>query len=113
MFYGQGAGKLPTASAVVSDVVDAVKHLGTNIISVWSTKKLELANIKEAENRFFVRLPKTDKQQVEAEFGKVQYVETPEIKDETAFLTGKMKEKDFDAKIAQFENVHSTIRAEL
>ena len=26
MFYGKGAGKLPTASAVVADVVDAVKH---------------------------------------------------------------------------------------
>ena len=36
MFYGSGAGKLPTASAVVSDVVDAAKHIGTNIMTIWS-----------------------------------------------------------------------------
>lgn len=31
MFYGRGAGKLPTASAVVSDVVDEVKHMGKTL----------------------------------------------------------------------------------
>lgn len=35
MFYGRGAGKLPTANAVVADVVDAVKHKRTNIIINW------------------------------------------------------------------------------
>ena len=38
MFYGSGAGKLPTASAVVSDVVDAAKHIGTNIMTIWIVK---------------------------------------------------------------------------
>ena len=31
MFYGRGAGKLPTASAVVSDVIECVKNQGRNI----------------------------------------------------------------------------------
>ena len=53
MFYGSGAGKLPTASAVVSDIVDAVKHLNTNIMSFWSSKKLELTDIKLSEKKFF------------------------------------------------------------
>ena len=35
MFYGSGAGKLPTASAVVADVVDAAKHLNRNIMTMW------------------------------------------------------------------------------
>jgi homoserine dehydrogenase len=35
MFYGRGAGKLPTANAVVADVVDAVKHKNVNIIIKW------------------------------------------------------------------------------
>ena len=38
MFYGSGAGKLPTASAVVADVVDAAKHLNRNIMMNWSSK---------------------------------------------------------------------------
>ena len=42
MFYGKGAGKLPTASAVVADVVDAVKHQGTNIMTIWEQDKVEL-----------------------------------------------------------------------
>ncbi|MGN0481578.1 MAG: homoserine dehydrogenase [Lachnospiraceae bacterium] len=55
MFFGAGAGKLPTASAVVSDVVDCVKHMGTNVMSIWSTEKLTLGDINEATNKFFIR----------------------------------------------------------
>ena len=51
MFVGAGAGKLPTASAVVSDVVDAVKHLGRNIMTNWSSKKLELTHIDKSEKQ--------------------------------------------------------------
>ncbi len=35
MFYGRGAGKLPTANAVVADVVDAIKHKRVNVIINW------------------------------------------------------------------------------
>ena len=35
MFYGRGAGKLPTASAVVADVIDAAKHLGKRKYLGW------------------------------------------------------------------------------
>ncbi|MBO5458983.1 MAG: homoserine dehydrogenase, partial [Lachnospira sp.] len=36
MFFGAGAGKLPTASAVVADIVDCVKHKGKNVMTLWS-----------------------------------------------------------------------------
>ncbi|MBQ9737751.1 MAG: homoserine dehydrogenase, partial [Clostridia bacterium] len=35
MFYGRGAGKLPTANAVVADVVDAIKHKNVNVLIKW------------------------------------------------------------------------------
>ena len=35
MFYGSGAGKLPTASAVAGDMVDAARHLGKIITLFW------------------------------------------------------------------------------
>lgn len=35
MFYGRGAGKLPTANAVVADVVDAIKHKNVNVHIKW------------------------------------------------------------------------------
>ena len=41
MFYGRGAGKLPTANAVVADVVDAIKHQNVNIIIKWDEHKDE------------------------------------------------------------------------
>lgn len=48
MFYGSGAGKLPTASAVVADVVDMVKHQNTNIYIDWKSEKIELLEIGRA-----------------------------------------------------------------
>ena len=69
MFYGSGAGKLPTASAVVADVVDMVKHQHTNIFIDWKPEKVELLDYKESENRFFVRTD-SPKAEVEAVFGK-------------------------------------------
>ena len=41
MFYGSGAGKLPTASAVVADLVEMAKNVDKNIPVEWSSKKLD------------------------------------------------------------------------
>ena len=60
MFYGSGAGKLPTASAVVADVVEMAKNVDKNIPVEWSSKKLELVDYRSAENRFFVRVSGRD-----------------------------------------------------
>lgn len=107
MFYGSGAGKLPTASAVVADVVDMVKHQHTNIFIDWKPEKVELLDYKENENRFFVRTDSA-KTEVEAVFGKVAYVEG--VADgEYAFTTDLMKEGDFQDK-AQKINVLNRIR---
>ena len=56
MFYGSGAGKLPTASAVVGDVVDCAKHLHENVMTSWSSEKLDLMDIKEVVHPFLVRV---------------------------------------------------------
>ena len=56
MFYGSGAGKLPTASAVVADVVDEAKHLNRNIMTMWKSEKLELQPIADTSKRYFVRI---------------------------------------------------------
>ncbi len=39
MFYGRGAGRLPTASAVVADVIDAVKHRKAPKTAAWAAHK--------------------------------------------------------------------------
>ena len=56
MFYGSGAGILPTASAVVADVVDAAKHMNPFHLPGWSSEKLEMIDVSQVESRFFVRM---------------------------------------------------------
>ena len=66
MFYGSGAGKLPTASAVVADVVDMTKHQNTNIYIDWKPEKLTLVSYDDSVNSFFVRTD-SPKSEVEAD----------------------------------------------
>ncbi len=95
MFYGSGAGSLPTASAVVSDVVEEAKTLGKHISIPWKPEKVELSDRGEFTCRFFVRA-KAAKAEVEAAFGSVEYVDAA-VDGETAFLTGVMTETAFEA----------------
>lgn len=108
MFYGSGAGKLPTASAVVADIVDIAKHLHKNILMSWSSKKMNLVDKGRSESRFFVRSTE-DKEKVESLFGEVEFVNVPEISGEVGFLTGNMSEEDFEKK-ADGLNVIQRIR---
>ena len=109
MFYGSGAGKLPTASAVVADIVDIAKHLNRNILIEWSSKKLELVDYKKAENIFFVRTT-ADKAKIGSVFGNVEFVEVEGITGEIGFVTTSMKEDIFATKAAELGNVLSVIR---
>ena len=112
MFYGKGAGKLPTASAVVSDVVDAVKHRGVNVMTLWSAKKQQLGDNAELESAFFVRVPKSQSEKAKELFAIVNEIEVQELPAEYAFITAAMPERVFEEKAAQL-SVISRIRAEL
>ncbi len=97
MFYGSGAGKLPTASAVVADIVDIAKHLNKHILISWSSKKMDLVDSKKAESRFFVRSSKGE-EEIQNVFGDVEFIKAEGISGETGFLTGKMTEETFAKK---------------
>ena len=112
MFYGSGAGKLPTASAVVSDVVDATKHNGINIMQLWSSKKLELADTGSLKNQFFVRVKESDREKAEKLFGFREIAKLGDKPEEFAFVTDEISEKEFAEKAAQLD-VIAFIRAEL
>lgn len=95
MFYGKGAGKLPTASAVVADVVDAAKHEGTNIMTIWDKEKIVLGDKKDYVCSFFVRTTST-KAEIEQAFGDVKYISADGVADELAFITDDMSEESFE-----------------
>ena len=112
MFYGRGAGKLPTASAVVSDVVDEVKHMGTHIMTEWRTEKLNLADYEQYVSRFFVRVkgePEEGAAQIRALFGNVEFCQAEDVTGEYAFITEPMKTGDFDGRKGQLEGFISRI----
>lgn len=109
MFYGKGAGKEATASAVVSDVVDAVKHMNINVMTIWEDEKQEVAPMDEMKNRFFVRIGASEKAKAEDLFEEVTPVDGG-IADEFGFLTGTMTEKEFNETISQFDTFITRIR---
>lgn len=107
MFYGRGAGKLPTASAVVADVVDAVKHQGTNIMTIWDEEKITLGDMNNFQCKFFVRVKDTNtKADIENAFGKVEYVEVEDVNGEFAFITDVISEGSFNEKIKSLELIN-------
>ncbi len=107
MFYGSGAGKLPTASAVVADVVDAARHLHTNVMTIWDSKKLQLEDKADAKRRFFVRI-KGDAEEMlpdlEESFGDLQIVHAYGLEDEFGFVTEVMMEGDYETRAKIYED---------
>lgn len=95
MFYGKGAGKLPTASAVVADVIDAAKHEGSNIMTIWDEEKVVLGDRKDYVCSFFVRA-NASVDDIGKVFGDVSYVSVEGVSGETAFVTGEMSEAHFE-----------------
>ncbi len=108
MFYGSGAGKLPTASAVVADVVDIVRHKNVSITMQWSAEKAELADVRLLSNRYFVRTTDS-KERIEEAFGTVEYVNAEGVPDEIAFVTEEMDGCAFEARITQLAEVRQRI----
>ena len=115
MFYGSGAGKLPTACAVVADVVDAAKHIDKHIYTFWSEDELKLTGIEDSERSFFVRVS-GDKaalsDKIEGQFGAVTYIEADGVTGEFGFVTPLVAEKSFDEKIKNIPGVLGRIRLE-
>lgn len=114
MFYGQGAGKLATASAVVSDIMDASKHVNVNINTLWDLEKLDLVPMAEATSKFFVRVKgtKSDMEgKVRDAFGSVTPVREL-YDDEYAFVTEIITEATYEAGANTLGNVINKIRME-
>ncbi len=104
MFYGRGAGKLPTASAIVADIIDAVKMKGTSISQTWEDSKDNsfIADYKDDVVSFYVRTSGVSNETVSKVFGTVEYLSREgQPAAESAFITPAMKERDFDAKLKE------------
>ena len=103
MFYGRGAGKLPTASAVLGDVIDCAKHHSTILSQMWedSADNSFIADYKDDTVAMYVRVKGADKADITKLFGDVEFItRDAQPADELAFITPAQKEKETDEKLA-------------
>ena len=112
MFYGSGAGKLPTASAVVADVIEAAKYPRQSMMTVWSEEKMVLEDKSERENRFFVRIKGTEtlKEELEQTFGEITVIKPEGVEGEFGFVTSVMKEGDFERGAEKYPQIRKMLR---
>ena len=100
VFYGKGAGKLPTASAVVSDIISAVKHANTSKSLTWSDSAQDfIKDFGDFKCASYIRLSaknvEVTKAVIKALFGEVTYLSRKnQPENELAFITGVLTEKD-------------------
>lgn len=118
MFYGSGAGKLPTASAVIADIMEAVENADHNVALGWSSERLAIADQKTSVHRYFIRVEGTGaelEQAAAAAFGGAEVVKLDSLQDEFALVTGEMSEAQYAECAAAFEKtakIRQRIRAE-
>lgn len=107
MFYGSGAGKLPTASAVVADVVEITKNPGRTVFNGWADEKLELSENTGAENQYFVRFGEEGKAVTDQALNAFGTEEITVLRHEPgfAFLTAKMTRAAYNEKAAAFPQI--------
>ena len=117
VFYGRGAGKMPTASAVVADMIDISKANCTSKSLSWSDSDgHNVADYKTDPLQFYIRASLLDHAQttVSDVMGGVTFLSRPEQpEDEIAFVTGQMTEKELESKLEVLGNlikVQSMIR---
>ena len=118
VFYGKGAGKLPTASAVVADILDCARHMTERKDFGWeSGTDNYVVDYTELETALYVRAETSDKEKSEKDivlvFGKAEILEragAPE--NEIAFVTPWASEKELEAKLKTVSslNILSKIR---
>lgn len=110
MYYGKGAGKLPTASAVIADVVECARNYGSHIEIFWEDDNAQVLDYEEAENRFFVRTAAEDAVLVNELFGHVNEISLEEYPEEFGFITQSMTEKEAKEKFEKLPGLVTRIR---
>lgn len=111
VFYGKGAGKLPTASAVVADVIDCAKHAKRKKIFGWEDSKPGyIYDYREMENALYIRATADDKaqalDQAAAQFGEITILYRRNAPhNEFAFVTDVDKERVLMEKLDSIKSI--------
>ena len=109
VFYGKGAGKLPTASAVVSDIIVAAKMGNTSKSLHWEDSDSSFViDYKSLSNKFYIRAFADDVKAAEKKAAELFGEITPltrknQLSNEIAFITNTISEQKLEDAICEFE----------
>jgi homoserine dehydrogenase len=108
MFYGRGAGKLPTASAVVADIIDAAKHFHRRRMFYWAKPgENTILDYLDFPTAFYLRVSCNDRSEAlrkaDSYFGHCHDIILEGRTDEIAFITEKRAERELLAALSEFE----------
>ncbi len=109
MFYGSGAGKLPTASAVTADIIEEAKNLHKNVVYGLSEENLELMSADHVCGQYFVRYQGTAPE-AEAAFGPLNSVMDQIEAGEIGFITPKMSYEEYQKRAEKLGGIVQMIR---
>jgi homoserine dehydrogenase len=110
VFYGKGAGKLPTASAVVADIIDCVKHLSARKYLGWADgSESDVEPYSNTIMSVYVRAESNNtklafEKATELFIGVKPLIRNGAKENEFAFTTGDMKESDIEKAIKALED---------
>ena len=103
LFYGKGAGKMPTASAVVADVIDSAKHINARKYIDWADGSPDYVISPDQKVRLYVYIHSNDYDKLCKQFSDVFTDNTWHIKNdfkkEIAFITDEDYESVLNKKI--------------
>ncbi len=100
MFYGRGAGKLPTASAVSADIIDAVKHKAYRQNMDWAPGGDDVVgSVSALPLCWFLRTEEAP-ERITAAFGEVKTVSAAALPGQTGVLTGPMTKTELERRLA-------------
>lgn len=107
-FYGPGAGKLPTASAVVADIIDCAKHTERKKIFGWGAGDEDyVVDYKSTIKMPFYVRAKSDCNKVNSAFSEVKYLSRKgQPSDEVAFITDVMTENELAEKLSTLDVIN-------
>ncbi|MCR4599996.1 MAG: homoserine dehydrogenase [Acetatifactor sp.] len=96
MFYGKGAGKLATASAVVGDVIDCARHMGKEIPCFWDAEDAVVADAGKHVYAYYVRAKKNAKEALQALLPGGEFIELADRALDLAYFTQPMAQNAFE-----------------
>lgn len=119
VFYGKGAGKLPTASAVVADIIDCVKHLNARKYLYWADGDASLVKpYEKTEYPVYIRVETADKkaasEKILALFPNARFiVRSDASENELAFVTESLVVADQIKAAAELEKSGITVKSKI